>query len=334
MPETHSASAEPSATNGQSVSGQATDGQATDGQPVNGQATNGEVETDAADAANAGDKPASPSWFEPAAPAAEAHTTEWFLRTGRAGLRPDSVTESWEDDEESHATERPVTAANPPWAGDSSIVADDSPPPWESGPWPGPGEDHPVREQVRDDARTAQKAGPVPLTGPAGNWQATAALGTGILPLVIPGLVFGVLGLRRAAVAGVGRTWSLIGIGLSVIWAVVLAVYLATGGQAAPACGAAENGVTSAVSQVLRDLGTAAPQSALTQDLRTAINQANSAAAASANQIGVRNALVGLTSGLQRAQQEATASPRRVSDATMRAQVDADLSAVTAACKA
>jgi hypothetical protein len=328
MPETHSASTEPSATNGQATNGHAVNGQPANGQPAAGQAANGEVESEAADVKDA---PGSSSWFERSVSPVEAHTTEWFLRTGRAGLQPDSVTESW--DEEGHALERPVTAADPPWAGERPDVAGESPPPWESGPWPGPGEGRPDLSQMAEDRLTAPGAGAAAVTVPAGNWQATAALGTGILPLVIPGLVFGVLGLRRAAATGVGRTWSLIGIGLSVIWAVVLSVFLATGGQPAPACGAPQTDVARAVSQVDHELSAGAPQSVLTQDLRTAINQANSAAAG-ASQLGVRNALVALTAGLQLAQQEASASPRRLSDAAIRAQVVAGLAVVTTACKA
>src|SRR5215469_5457375 len=64
--------------------------------------------------------------------------TGWFLRTGRAGLLPDSMTESWQESE--HPQERPETAGAPPWAGDpAGTRTADAPPPWESGPWPGPG---------------------------------------------------------------------------------------------------------------------------------------------------------------------------------------------------
>jgi hypothetical protein len=312
--------------NSRAADDQAANNQAADSQAPDGQVTNGEV---AADAAESGS-----SWFEPAVPHADPATTEWFLRTGRAGLRPDSVTETW--DEERHAAERPVTAANPPWAGERADVTSDSPPPWESGPWPGPGEDGLAPGQAHEEGQAAPEEAVAQDAdaAPAGNWQATAALGTGILPLVVPGLVFGVLGLRRAAVTGIGRAWSMIGIALSVIWAVVLSVYLASGGQSAQACGASQNGVTYAVSQVLHDLGTGAPQGVLTQDLRTAINQANSAAAAATSQLGVRDALVALTSGLQQTQQDASASPQRVSNATLRAEVAAGMAAVTAACKA
>jgi hypothetical protein len=67
---------------------------------------------------------------------------EWFLRTGRAGLLPDSITVIWDDDgtsvpNGSHDI-RVEAAGAPPWAGEAAdLVAE--PPPWETGPWPGPG---------------------------------------------------------------------------------------------------------------------------------------------------------------------------------------------------
>ena len=73
--------------------------------------------------------PADP-WFEPApkletgnghAAAYDPSQTDWFLRTGRAGLLPDSMTESWE--ESGHPALRAETSAAPPWAGVSSCAA-------------------------------------------------------------------------------------------------------------------------------------------------------------------------------------------------------------------
>jgi hypothetical protein len=52
-----------------------------------------------------------------AEPAVPSHSDEWFLRTGRAGLMPDSVSEIW-DDEDTHVFARLDTAGAPPWAGD------------------------------------------------------------------------------------------------------------------------------------------------------------------------------------------------------------------------
>lgn len=250
--------------------------------------------------------------------------TGWFLRTGRAGLLPDSMTESWE--QARHAMDRPETAGAPPWAGDRAQQGHDAPPPWESGPWPGPGEDitqlHP--------SGAAGTARPVsPAAADTGNWQATAALGASILPVVLPGLALGIVGLRRSRVTGTGRTASWLAIALSVVWALILTVWLASsGGTAAGACGSYENAVSIQISQVLHDLATGAPQPVLNADLRQAITQANSAAA-QAQQVAARNAMATLTAGLQRVAADSSAS-----DAARHQQVAADAAAMASACKA
>jgi hypothetical protein len=260
----------------------------------------------------------------------DSHQAEWFLRTGRAGLLPESMTESWE--EHPHAHDRPPTAADPPWAGErDSVALDEAPPPWESGPWPEPGEGKPEvpPEPVVVGAPVADDTQPPAETA---NWQATAALATGILPLVVPGVVLGVLGLRRASVTGAGRMWSWLGIALSVIWAIVLVFYLAgSGGQPGQACGGYQNDVNLPVAQVLRDLANGAPQSVLVQDLHQAISQANSAAAA-VQQVTARNAMVSLTAGLQQALE--TAGQNHPAYAAIRRQLSADAAAAASSCKA
>ena len=107
-------------------------------------------------------------WFEPAPKPepgnGQSHgrstsDTDWFLRTGRAGLLPDSMTESW--DEGGHATLRPETSAAPPWAGEAAVLPASEPPPWESGPWPGPDEArpdwHPGHGSTRSEERRVGK---------------------------------------------------------------------------------------------------------------------------------------------------------------------------------
>jgi hypothetical protein len=302
-------------------------------------AANGQLTTQHADSDP--DLAARDPWFEPAVRSAGqqadsadsgngSHQGDWFLRTGRAGLLPESMTESWE--EHPHAHDRPETAADPPWAGDrDSVAVDEAPPPWESGPWPEPGE-----------ARPEVAAAPAVVGEPAGydtqpaaetaNWQATAALATGILPLVAPGIVLGVLGLRRAGITGAGRLVSWLGITLSVIWAIFLIFYLASsGGQSGQACGGYQNDVNLPVSQVLRDLATGAPQGVLAQDLHQAITQANSAAAA-AEQVTARNAMVSLTAGLQQAL--ATAGQNHPEYGAIRKQLAGDAAAAASSCKA
>jgi hypothetical protein len=277
-----------------------------------------------------GPESASESWFQPPANGAgdggshedDWSQAEWFLRTGRAGLLPDSMTESWEDN--GVAGLRAATAGAPPWAGDAA-PGQDAPPPWESGPWPGPGEA--MSAQSRPGARPVSS----PAAADTGNWQATAAVVSGLVPVVVPGLVLGVLGLRRARVTGTGRTASWLAIVFSAIWAVVLAVWLASAGSTASgACGNYQNGVSYAVSQVLHDLASGAPRSVVTADLHQAINQAN-AAAAGAQQVLGRNAMATLTASLQ---QVATEAPGRTSGAALHQQVATAEATMVSACKA
>jgi hypothetical protein len=285
------------------------------------------------DEAAAGEAAAPDPWFEPARSAdgdGRAHAAEvsddtgWFLRTGRAGLRPDSITESWE--ETGNAQDRPRPAGAPPWAGDKPGPQQGAPPPWESGPWPGPGEDLPHQPPAGPPGGPAALS---PAAADTGNWQATAALGASILPVVLPGLALGVLGLHRSRVTGTGRTASWLAIGLSVVWAVILTVWLTTaGGTAAGACGRYQSAVSIQISQVLHDLATGAPQPVLNTDLRQAISQAN-AAAAQAQQVAARNAMATLTAALQR-----VAANDSASDAVRHGQVAAAGAAMASACKA
>jgi hypothetical protein len=255
---------------------------------------------------------------------------EWFLPTGRAGLLPDSMTESW--DEERHALAPQDTSGAPPWAGEQPDQDIEEPPPWESGPWPGPGEERP-QPQRRSAGASESRAARLP-TDDTANWQAIAAVPAGIVPLLLPGAVLGVLGLRRARSTGTGRAASWTGIGLSLISAFVLIVVLASGGgQSGQGCTvASQAAVNNAMAPVLRDLAASAPTSVLTADLDRAISQANSAAAA-AQQVSARDALATLTSGLQQVLAEATAS-HPASDAAIRTQLVAENAAVTSACKA
>jgi hypothetical protein len=268
-------------------------------------------------------------WFAPvtsgdatARPGVEvSDDTGWFLRTGRAGLRPDSMTESWE--ESGPGPERLRTTSAPPWAGDQSAGATGAPPPWESGPWPGPGGEAP---RPGGPGGTAPAS---PAAADTGNWQATAAAGASILPLVLPGLALGILGLRRARVTRTGRAASWLAIAISVAWAVVLIVWLASsGGTTASACGGYQSAVSIQVSQVLRDLSSNAPQNVLTADLRQAISQANNAAA-QAQQVTARDAMATLTARLQQVAADGSAA-----DSLRHQEVAAAAAELASACKA
>jgi hypothetical protein len=297
-------------------------------------------------AADAGDLP--DSWFRPeplaagnggaAGPTADSSlddTAQWFLRTGRAGLLPDSMTVSWDD--AAPAAERSEPAGSPPWAGDGAAAAADEAPPWESGPWPGPGETVPER---RADAAPGDGPAPPPSLWPgrppqppdSGNWQAPAAAAAGLLPLVLPGAVLGVLGLRRSRITGTGRAASWTGIALSAAWAVVLVIWLAAGGGSAPqACGSYQRQVSYPVAQVLHDLSASAPQSVLTSDVHLAISRANSAAAATAD-VTARDAMVSLTAGLQDSLTRTSSSRSASTFKALHSQLTADMSAVTRSC--
>jgi hypothetical protein len=291
-----------------------------------------------------GEEPGSESWFQPGngangvggndgADDEDWSQADWFLRTGRAGLQPDSMTESWEED--GAAGPRTATAGAPPWAADAPEPAQDAPPPWESGPWPGPGEARPTSPGVTPGPSGSWPVSSSAVSSPAaadtGNWQSTAAVVSGLVPLVLPGLVLGVLGLRRARVTGTGRTASWLAIAFSAIWAVVLTVWIASAGStASSACGNYQNGVSYAVAQVTHDLASSAPRGVVIADLHQAISQAN-AAAAGAQQVLGRNAMASLTASLQ---QVATEASGRTSDTTLRQQVATAEAAMVSACKA
>jgi hypothetical protein len=265
-----------------------------------------------------------------AEPGVPSRPDEWFLRTGRAGLMPESMSETW-GDEDTHVFVRLDTASAPPWAGDQQDQEVEEPPPWESGPWPGPGEERPTRPP-----RSAGGQSPTRRTtsDDAGNWQAMAAPVAGVLPLVLPGVVLGVLGLRRARSTGTGQLPSWIGIALSAIWAIVLIVLLASGGSSGPSCSASSQAaVSGAMSTVLRDLSSGAPASTVKADLSQAMSQAN-AAAAGAQQVSTRSAYVTLTTGLSRALGTVQGSRHPASTyAALSGELSADNAAVTSACK-
>jgi hypothetical protein len=267
-----------------------------------------------------------------AEPGALSRADEWFLRTGRAGLSPESMSEVW-DDEDTHVFARPDTAGAPPWAGDQRAQPDqevEEPPPWESGPWPGPGEERPARQPRSAGGQPRIRRTPSDDTG---NWQAMAALAAGVVPLVVPGAVLGVLGLRRARSTGTGRMPAWIGIALSAIWAVVLIVVLASGGSSGPGCsGSSQAAVSGAVSAVMRDLSSGAPPSTVQADLSQAMSQAN-VAAAGAQQVSVRSAYVTLMTGLQRALATVQTSHSARTYAALSSQLSADNAAITSACK-
>jgi len=278
--------------------------------------------------------------------------TEWFMRTGREGLHPDSVT-SWDEASgetpPGHHHDIRVTAAGaPPWAGES-MAASATPPPWETGPWPAPGDirspgsradggaDQPAAPSSKLGA-TAMLAGRaarvgVPLDGSgsfgAPRWPARTVAMAGLIPLVVPGLVLGFLSLRQAGSQAV-RKASWLAIGASAAWAVIIIVIVASisGGSAAN-CGSYPTAVHQAYEKALSDLSTNAPASVQAADLGTAASLAN-ASAASAGQIGVRTGLFAMVNDMAQARADIVA--RRPIPAVLRQHLAKDGTVPSGSC--
>ena len=128
-------------------------------------------------------------------------------------------------------------------------------------------------------ALPAGGAGP----GKAANGFATAALALGAagvtLVTVLPGLVFGVLGLRRAASRGTGRVRSWLGIGLCLFWAVAGGYLLPHLIRAAdPGCTAYKGPALSAYNRVISDFTGSHAAPNLTADLSRAVGTLEAAA--------------------------------------------------------
>ncbi len=138
---------------------------------------------------------------------------------------------------------------------------------------------------------------PGPGTQPAarhGNWHATVALLCGMLGgalvTIAAGLVFGILGLRRAqhGAGGALRCW--LGIGFALAWAGV-AGYLTPHLIRAvdPGCVVYKGSALTAYDRVADDVGTGVSRGVLSRDLTTAISQFNQAARATRNPAAARS---------------------------------------------
>jgi hypothetical protein len=217
------------------------------------------------------------------------------LPTGRAGLLPESMTVESDDDESAVSHEARVESAGaPPWAAVTPDALASMPPPWETGPWPGPealgargAGQATAASLARPDGTDPRGASPPP--GGGSRWTARTVLTAGLIPLVVPGVVLGVLSLRSSAGPAVRRAaW--LAIGASIAWAVIIVVVVASTGGGAGVCGGYPAGVRQAYQQVLSDFSKHAPRSVQAADLEIAASRANASAAA-AGQVGVRTAL-------------------------------------------
>jgi hypothetical protein len=210
---------------------------------------------------------------------------EWFLPAGRAGLLPDSMTESWDDNGSALADRAgPAEAAGaPPWGRDGASAGVGKPPPWETGPWPGPGE----------------AAARPPALGAAGPSTAQTARGE-----PEPARE----GRRRSRLIMAG------GAGVLVLIVVIVVIVMAVSGGSAVGCATYPAPVRQAYARAMSDLSSDVPASVQAADLERAAAMANASAAA-AGQITARSALFAMASDLDEAH----------SDVTKHRQVTADL---------
>jgi hypothetical protein len=145
----------------------------------------------------------------------------------------------------------------------------------------------------------------------AANPLAAPALAAGILGIaVLPGVILGILGLRRAAVTGTGRVQSWLGIALSAVWAAGIIVLALPGPGAAadPGCAQYRSTGSTAVARVVSALRPGAPTARLRAALGPAADAVNDAAAR-AQGIGVSDTLGALSGDLQ-SEQAATLAGR------------------------
>ncbi len=268
----------------------------------------------AGSAADDGEDGLADPWFTPDSkvaasesdPALTAENDEqagWFLPAGRAGLLPGSMTEFWDDNGAVPADRagRAEAVGAPPWGGDGAFAAAGEPPPWENGPWPGPGETvaRPPGPGAAEPAASEPVAGD-PQSGRERRRRTrliVAAGGAAVVVLVV---------------------------------AIVVIVVAASGGPAA-GCATYPAPVRSAYARAMNDLSGQAPASVQAQDLERAASLANASAAA-AGQISARTALFAMASDLDEAYSDVTKHRLVTSDLQQR--LTADGTALPRSCPA
>jgi hypothetical protein len=240
-------------------------------------------------------------WFTPgpkhtAAALCGDESPEWFLRSGRAGLVPDSMTDAWQDGTlPSH--DQPAqgeAAGSPPWGTQPTEESTGVPPPWENGPWPGHGDPRPASRP--DPARASSDSAPVAPVAAAS--------------------------LRRRPVQ-----LALAGIGVVVVVVIILVIVMS--GGPAGGCGTYPAAVRQAYVRAMTDLRSNAPASVQSAAFAAAASRAN-ASAAGAGQIAVRTAMFAMASDMNRAYADVLAN--RALPATLRQHLSADGTALPASC--
>jgi hypothetical protein len=221
---------------------------------------------------------------------------DWFLPSGRAGLQPDSITDSLADGALTTASPpaQAEAASSPPWAADSASLAVHTPPPWENGPWPGPGETAPAR----------QPASPLSRSAPA--------------ELADDSTLAGLLQRRSVRLA-------LAGCAAVVLIVIIVVIVTPSGGG----CGTYPAQVRQAYARAMTDLRNHASASVQLAAFQQAASQANASAAA-AGQIGVRTALFTMAGDLDQAHADMTA--HRALPPALLQHLTADGTALPASC--
>jgi hypothetical protein len=189
----------------------------------------------------------------------------------------------------------------------------------------------------RNGGAPARHAAGGPAAGPAesaDNNLATAALIAGVAGiLVVPGIVLGILGLRRARDSGTGQTQSWLGIGLSLAWALGIIIFVALPGHGSSAdsgCSAYQADGQAAVARVTSALGSGAPASQVRKDLSAAASAVNTSAA-QADNVGVRSALSALTADLQEGLREVR--PQQAAPSSLGTTLRGDSAALAKLCR-
>jgi hypothetical protein len=230
-------------------------------------------------------------------PTGGAAPAEWFLPTGRAALLPDSVTDSGADGSLSGpvALTHSEAASFPPWVAEPTGPLG-SPPPWENGPWPGPG-----------DSRQPSHPRSPASSGDQTDSEADAAVA------------------RRRPVQLALAT----GAGAVVVIVVIVVIVTAMSSGPTGGCGTYPAAVRQAYVGAMTDVRTHAPPPVQSAAFQLAASRANSSAAA-AGEIGVRTALFAMASDLDQAHADVAA--HRALPPTLVQHLAADGSALPASC--
>lgn len=226
-------------------------------------------------------------------------SADWFLPTGRAALMPDSMTLSWEDGSAARPDRaQQLAVGTPPWGPEPTVAAATAgvPPPWENGPWPGPGE----RRMARQPRPVAASGEPATTGGPPAGWRA-----------------------RR------GRIALAAGGGVAVLVVLIVVIVAVTSGGPASGCGTYPAAVRRAYATAMTDLRGHPQPSVQAAALGQAASLANASAAA-AGQIGVRTALFTMASDLDQAHADVVAHRALSPDLLQR--LTADGTALPASC--